>query len=106
MFFEYRQYQVFPGKMDEWLTYMESEIIPYQQSKGMVVVGSFTAPEEENLYIWIRRFEDEAEKEALYEKVYQTDEWQQGFSPKVAQLIDRSKIKVTIIEPTSRSIIR
>lgn len=106
MFFELRQYQVRPGKMEEWVTYMEGEIIPYQQSKGMVVVGSFIAPEEDNLYIWIRRFEDENEKEALYQKVYQNDEWQEGFSPKVAQLIDREKINVTIIEPTSRSIIR
>lgn len=106
MFFELRQYRVRPGKMDEWVTYMEGEIIPYQQSKGMVVVGSFVAPEEDNLYIWIRRFEDEAEKEELYQKVYQNDEWQKGFSPKVGELIDREQIKVTIIEPTSRSIIR
>ena len=106
MFFEFRQYRVRPGKMEEWVAYMEDEIIPYQRSKGMVVVGSFVAPEEEDLFIWIRRFEDEADKEALYEATYQNPVWQEQFLPRVGELIDREKIKVTIMEPTSRSILR
>ncbi|MEM7131699.1 MAG: NIPSNAP family protein [Chloroflexota bacterium] len=106
MFFEFRQYRVRPGKMDEWVPYMENEIIPYQQSKGMVVVGSFTCPTEDDLYIWIRRFENEEEKKKLYAAVYENDVWQKEFLPKVAELIDREKIKVTLMEPTSRSIIR
>ena len=106
MFFELRQYRVRPGKMEEWVAYMEGEIIPFQCSKGMVVVGSFTAPEEEDLYIWIRRFEDEAEKKALYAAVYESDTWRNEMAPRVKELIDREKIVVTVIEPTSRSIIR
>ena len=41
-FFELRIYQVFPGKMIEWLELMENTIIPYQVSKGMIIHGSFT----------------------------------------------------------------
>ena len=40
-FFELRTYKVYPGKMDEWLSYMEKSIIPFQVSKGMVIHGSF-----------------------------------------------------------------
>ena len=29
-FYELRQYKVLPGKMNEWLNLMESEIIPFQ----------------------------------------------------------------------------
>ena len=41
MFFELRDYTTKPGKRGEWVDYMESEIIPFQVSRGMVVVGSF-----------------------------------------------------------------
>ena len=40
-FYELRQYKVLPGKMNEWLNLMESEIIPFQISKGMVITGSY-----------------------------------------------------------------
>ena len=106
MFFEFRQYRVRPGKMNEWVPFMENEIIPFQQSKGMVVVGSFICPTEDDLYIWIRRFENEEEKDALYAAVYQSDHWKNVLLPRVGELIDRDLIKVTLMEPTSRSIIR
>ena len=34
MFFELRQYLIRPGKQDEWVRFMEDEIIPFQQSQG------------------------------------------------------------------------
>ncbi len=39
-FYELRQYPVLPGKMNEWVEFMEQEIIPFQVSKGMVITGS------------------------------------------------------------------
>ena len=47
LFFELRQYLIRPGKKDEWVRLMEDEIIPFQQSQGMVIVGSFTGEEDE-----------------------------------------------------------
>ena len=105
-FFELRQYRMQPGKREAWIAYMEEVIIPYQVSKGMIIVGSFAGEEEEDLYVWIRRFENEEEREQLYEAVYQNDYWQNEVSPVVATLIDRSKIVVTRIEATPRSILR
>ena len=67
MFFELRQYRIFPGQRDAWVKYMEEVIMPFQISKGMVVVGSFVAQEEDDLYIWIRRFESEEERNGCTE---------------------------------------
>lgn len=106
MFFELRQYRMRPGKQAEWVKMMEEEIIPFQVSKGMVVIGSFISPEEDDLYVWIRRFVDESQREALYEAVYQSDTWQNDMSPRVAELIDRSQIKVTRLEATPKSVIQ
>ena len=106
MFFELRQYRMRPGKKEEWLKMMQEEIIPYQISKGMVVVGSFTAPEEDDLYIWIRRFASEEERKSLYEATYQDDVWVNDMAPRVGKLIDRAQIKVTLMEATPKSVIQ
>ena len=105
MFFELRQYRIKDGRMDEWVQFMESEIIPFQVSKGMVVIGSFVGEEEEDLYIWIRRFEDEAEREKLYKAVYEDPYWLEELSPRVGDIMNRERIVVTRMLPTGRSVI-
>ena len=106
MFFELRQYRVKPDKMEEWVRYMEEVIIPFQVSKGMVISGSFVGEEEDDLYVWMRRFESEEERERLYEAVYESDTWKNEISDDVGGLIHRDRIVVTRIEPTPKSVIR
>ena len=105
-FFEIRQYRTFPGQRERWVKFMEEVIIPFQVSKGMVVVGSFVGEQEDDLYVWIRRFESEEERVALYAAVYESDTWKNEISPKVPEMMDRSRVVVTRVEPTPRSIIR
>jgi hypothetical protein len=85
---------------------MEETIIPFQIAQGMVVIGSFVGEQEEDLYVWIRRFESEEQREALYEKVYQSDTWQNEISPLVGDMLDRSKTVVTRLEATPKSVIQ
>lgn len=106
MFFEFREYRIRDGKRQEWVDFMESEIIPYQTSKGMVVVGSFVGEEESDLYFWIRRFESEEQRVRLYDAVYESDHWKNVISPKVGEMMLRERIVVTRLEPTPRSVIR
>ena len=103
-FFELRQYRTQPGQRENWVKYMEETVIPFQISKGMVVIGSFIGEEEDDLYVWIRRFESEAQREQLYAAVYEDDRWLNEISPRVGALIDREKIVVTRLEPTSCSV--
>lgn len=109
MFFELRQYNIKSGQRKNWVQLMEEEILPFQLSKGMIVVGSFVSEnldEDGDLYVWIRRFESEAQREDLYRSVYETDHWKDNLGPRVGELIDREKISVTRIVPTPKSIIR
>ena len=105
MFLELRQYTTHPSQRNNWVKFMEEVIIPFQVSKGMVIVGSFVGEQDENLYVWIRRFESESERERLYEAVYQSDEWVNTIAPKIPEMLDRDKIVVTRIEPTPASVI-
>jgi hypothetical protein len=85
---------------------MEEEIIPFQVSKGMVIVGSFVGEEEDDLYVWIRRFDSEDERKRLYEAVYESDYWKNEIAPKVPEMLDRDKIKVTRIQATPKSVMK
>ena len=102
-FYELRQYFVRPGKMNEWVKIMEEEIIPFQVSKGMVICGSFRGEADKSAYIWIRRFNSEAEREAQYKAVYETDHWKTKIGPRVPDCLDREKMHIQRIVPTSKS---
>src|SRR5262249_31303634 len=89
--FELRQYRMRPGKKDAWVKLMEEEIIPFQSEKGMVIIGSWVGEKEDDLYVWLRRFDSEEERVRLYEAVYQSDRWKNDIGPRVGELIDREK---------------
>jgi hypothetical protein len=105
-FFELRQYRTLPGQREKWVKFMEEEIIPFQVAKGMVIVGSFVGQEEDDLYVWVRRFESEEERERLYQAVYQSDHWRDVIGPRVPEMLDRSKIQVSRIEATPKSVVQ
>jgi hypothetical protein len=85
---------------------MEEKIIPFQVSKGMVIVGSFVNEEDPDSYIWIRRFESEQDRERLYKEVYESDYWKNEVAPEVPSMLDRDKIVVTRLNPTPKSVVR
>ena len=106
MFFELRRYQINEGKRDEFVRLMEEQIIPFQTQQGMSIVGSFVAEEDDTTYVWIRRFDSEADRERLYEAVYDSEHWQNEIAPQVSSMMDRDTIQVTRLEATPRSIIQ
>ncbi|MGC6392096.1 MAG: NIPSNAP family containing protein [Alphaproteobacteria bacterium] len=122
-FFELRIYQILPGQRDAWEKFMQETIIPFQVAQGMVIHGSFMVDSVDqfsvvegervmdhdtdmNTYIWIRRFESEEQKAALYKAVYESDEWINNIGPTVATLIDRNSIKVYNMSATALSVMK
>ena len=105
-FYELRQYKVLPGKLDEFVKLMEEEIIPFQVANGMVICGSFRGEEDDSVYVWLRRFESEEQREALYEAVYQSDYWKNEMGPRIPDYLDRPNNVVTRIIPTAKSTVR
>jgi hypothetical protein len=103
MIFELRQYRCQPGQREAFVRAMEEEVIPFQVKHGMVILGSFIAEEDDNAYVWIRRFKDDAEREAQYAAVYQSDHWKNVIAPLLGPMMDREGIKVTRLLATPRS---
>ena len=106
MFFELRQYRTKPGQRDKWVKFMEEEIIPFLISKGMVVIGSFVGEEEEDLYVWVRRFESEEQRKALSSEVHESEFWRNVLAPQIREMLDTERISVTRLQATPRSVIQ
>lgn len=103
MFQELRQYKIREGKMDAWVEFMETVIIPFQVSKGMVITGSYRGENDDTLYVWTRRFENEAERERLYDAVYNSDTWRDEIAPSVGELMDGPPVSVLRVVSTPKS---
>ena len=103
MLFELRQYTINEGRREEFVRLMEEQIIPFQTAQGMTILGSFVSEEDENTYVWIRRFHSEAEREQLYESVYASDYWKNEIAPQVGEMMSRDSISVKRLEATPRS---
>ena len=106
MLFELRQYRIKDGLRDEWVKLMEEKIIPFQTLKGVVVVGSFIASEEDDLYVWIRRFDNEAERKRLYDEIYASEFWTKEVKPAADRMLNRESILNTVLEATPKSVIQ
>ncbi len=106
MLFELRTYTCKPGMRDQWVKWSEEKVIPFQVSKGVVVVGTFVSNDDPDVYIWIRRFADEADKERAYKAVYEDPVWKTEIGPRNAEMLFREKIAVTNLSATPHSVIR
>ena len=49
----------------------------------------------DSVYVWIRRFESEAERERLYDEVYGSDYWKEDVSPRLSSMLNREAMVVT-----------
>ncbi|MDH6125615.1 NIPSNAP family protein [Kitasatospora sp. GP82] len=103
---EDRRYRTRPGRRDEWVRCVEEVVIPFQTSKGMSVTASFIEEEDQDGCVWIRRFDDEAQRQELYAAVYESDRWRGEISPVVQDLPIAEKSVVTRAVPTPRSVLR
>ncbi len=106
MILELRRDRLKPGQRERWVKWMEEKIIPYQASLGVTVLGSFIAEEDPDLYVWLRRFDSEQERQRLYAEMYESPIWINEIKPVNDGMIIREKIQVTRLLATPKSVIR
>ncbi|MEU4192438.1 NIPSNAP family protein [Kribbella sp. NPDC026611] len=70
MFYEIRTEHARAVRGTELAQLMDETVIPLHQELGMQVVGSFTVAGDEDTFLWIRRFEDDAERERVVDAVH------------------------------------
>ncbi len=103
MIYELREYRIRPGRLGEFVRFMDEELLPFQIRKGVAVVGSFTVPGDPTRYLWIRAFASEPERERICQAVYGSSEWEARFGPKCEELMEPLDVQMTLLEPTPGS---
>ncbi|MFI7448578.1 NIPSNAP family protein [Nonomuraea sp. NPDC049714] len=94
MFYEIRTEHARAGRGTELARYMDETVIPLHQEMGMHVVGAFTVIGDEDAFVWIRRFEDAADRERTLDAVHR--------HPRCAAMIDTVSALVGGTESTVR----
>ena len=94
MFYEIRTEHARAGRGAELARYMDEAVIPLHQEMGMHVVGAFTVIDDEDAFVWIRRFEDAADRERILDAVHE--------HPRCAAMIDTVSALVGGTESTVR----
>ncbi len=105
MIFELRMYHTKPGKREEWVKFFEEEFLPYQFARGVVIVGSFVSEEDEDEFIWIRRYDSEEDRERLDAAFYGSDRFKNDLAPRADELLDYERMQVLRLRPTPKSVI-
>ena len=77
---------------------MHEELLPYQRSKGMVIVDTYIRTDDTgtDFFVWLREFENEEARQRIYEETY-NDWWISEIRPKVFTLIDETSISVKLL---------
>jgi hypothetical protein len=101
MFYEIRTEHARAGRGTELARYMDQIVIPLHQEMGMHVVGAFTVVGDEDAFVWIRRFEDAADREHVLDAVHH-DPRCAGMIDTVSALVGRTESTVRL-EPTPGS---
>ncbi len=97
---ELREYQIKSGKKQEWLEWLRNELLPYQRSKGMIIIDTYIRTDDDGIdyFVWLREFKNEKSRQEIYKNTYD-EKWIKEIRPKVFTLIDEDSIHVKILEP-------
>ncbi|MCS7477894.1 NIPSNAP family protein [Umezawaea endophytica] len=104
MHYEIRREQARPGCSDDLAACMDDLVIPLHQEKGMTVVGTFV--DADGGFVWLRRFADDAEREAVVDAVHRDPRWTREVGPAIRALLLDGGSTTTTLRPTDRSGLR
>ncbi|OIN07932.1 NIPSNAP family protein [Oceanisphaera psychrotolerans] len=97
---ELREYKLKPRMREQWLSWMQADILPYQISKGMRVLQTYIYTDENDAewFVWLREFDNEAHRQQVYANTY--DEWwRREIRPRVFEMIEQESIRVRLLSP-------
>lgn len=101
MLLEIRTYTLHPGKRPEFVAWFEDEVAPAMEAAGMTILGSFEAIEDDDVFVYLRRFVDEEERDRLTAAFYSSEAWLSGMKERALAL--ERDYEVRLVRPTPRS---
>lgn len=102
---EIRIYTIHEGKRDEFVKLYDEVLLPAQRRFGLDVLGQFTALDDDQTFVWLRRFASQEERERKWEEFYGSDLWQLDLGPRANPLM-KDWSNVIAVTPTPGSAIQ
>lgn len=92
MIYQLRQYEIYPGKMPDWVALFDGHIKPLHDRLGIPIIGAWQ-PVEDDTFVWIRGFHDQ-KAIARLEAAYFSSPERQALGDRPQQLIQQIQIKL------------
>jgi hypothetical protein len=75
MLVEIRRYTIVPGRREEFVTWFETEAARAMRAVGIRILGSFVSVDDPNVFVYLRGFADEEERDRLTRAFRDSDIW-------------------------------
>jgi NIPSNAP protein len=98
---EVRIYKIHTGRRDEFVKLCDEVLIPAQREYGLDVLGQFASLDDDETYVWIRRFDNQEQRERQLEEFYGRPEWNE-LAVRAAPMV-KDASHVLAVEPTPGS---
>jgi hypothetical protein len=105
MLLEIRLYKTKAGCREQFIEFFERKALPTQEDFGIKILGQFRAVEDADTFVWLRAYEDAAERERLRTAFYDSKVWHETLEAEAFSLLEDYS-NVILVEPTARSSIR
>jgi quinol monooxygenase YgiN len=89
---ELRRYRLRPGSRETLIELFERELIEPQEAVGLFVLGQFRDLDDPDSFVWLRGFEDMAERERGLSAFYGGPVWQRHRDAANATMIDSDDV--------------
>lgn len=101
MLVEIRRYIIVPGRREEFVTWFETEAAPAMTAAGIRVLRSFVSVDDPDVFVYLRGFADEEERDRLTRAFRDSDIWTGRLRERAQELETGYDIEVVRSTPAS-----
>jgi hypothetical protein len=102
---EVRICTIHQGKRNEFVKLFDEVLLPAQREFGLDVVGQFISLDDDQTYVWLRRFDSQQERQCRWGEFDGSELWRQQLGPRANPLMKDSS-NVIAVQPTPGSAIQ
>jgi hypothetical protein len=102
---EVRIYRIHQGKRDEFVKLYDEFLLPAQREFGLNVLGQFISLDDDQTFVWLRRFDSQEERQRKWDEFYGSDLWRTRLGPRANPLM-KDTSNVIVVQPTPGSAIQ
>jgi NIPSNAP len=75
---EIRTYTIHEGKREEFVKRFDEVLLPAQRQVGLEVLGQFIPLDDDQTFVWLRRFDSQEARWRRWDEFYGSDLWETG----------------------------